>query len=237
MAPAMRGWTLLACSPLAAALVVGGCGENRNYQAGFAESAALDEEGYKAAEAAKATKSAQAANAAKAGAATAAPKPAAPAASAAPAPSTDDAAAVADGDAEPAAPSGGDGGLFESDGITPSDAGRRAVQSVVTELSLPAPPPVAEAAGDESFQKLARDRKFDEFRRKAARYVQLKRELLPLGRKLADGTATPEERALHNRLEEAIAVEFKPLNRYLWDERWSDSDRAAMGWILFVKPD
>jgi hypothetical protein len=237
MAPAMRGWTLLACSPLAAALVVGGCGENRNYQAGFAESAALDEEGYKAAEAAKAAKSA---NAAKAGAATAAPKAAAPAgsvATAAPAPSTEAASTIAEGDAEPAAPSGGDGGLFESDGITPSDAGRRAVRSVVTELSLPAPPPVAEAAGDEPYQKLARDRKFDEFRRKAARYVQLKKELLPLGRKLADGTATPEERALHNRLEEAMAAEFKPLNRYLWDERWSDSDRAAMGWILFVKPD
>ena len=108
---------------------------------------------------------------------------------------------------------------------------------VAEELSLPSPPPVAETPGEEPYQKLARDRKFDEFRRKAARYVQLKKQLFPLGRKLADGSATTAERALHNRLEDAIAVEFKPLNRYLWDERWTEADRAAMGWILFVKPD
>lgn len=233
----MRGRTLLASSSLVAALFACGCGENRNYQAGFAESAALDEEGYKAQEAAKA---ASAAKATRPGTAPAAPTPAAPAASvatAASAPSTDESAAAEESVAESAAQAGSDGGLFEPDGITPSDGGRRAVQSVVTELSLPAPPPVAETPGDEPYQKLARDRRFDEFRRKAARYVQLKKELLPLGRKLADGTATPEERALHNRLEDAIAVEFKPINRYLWDERWTDSDRAAMGWILFVKPD
>jgi hypothetical protein len=54
---------------------------------------------------------------------------------------------------------------------------------------------------------------------------------LPTARRL------PRSATLHNRLKDAIAVEFKPLNRYLWDERWSEADRAAMGWILFVRPD
>jgi hypothetical protein len=228
--PSLRGCSLFVPSSLVAALLVGGCGENRNYQAGFAESAALDEEGYKSAEAAKAAQASDSAKPTKADA-----TPSASSAAVASAPSTDE--PTADATADTAPPVINDGGFFEPDGITPTDTGRRAVQSVVTELSLPAPPPVAEAPGDEPYQKLARDRRFDEFRRKAARYVQLKKELLPLGRKLADGAATPEERALHNRLEDAIAVEFKPINRYLWDERWTDSDRAAMGWILFVKPD
>jgi hypothetical protein len=224
--------SLLAFSSLSAALLAGGCGDDRNYQAGFAERAALDEAAYNAAEAEKAK------------ATPVAPKPAAPAlasgaAPQAPAASVDTAAVITDGAVtaatEPSEAAGEE--LFEFDGVTPSAAGRRIVNAVATELSLPSPPAVTEAPGEESYQRHARDRKFDEFRRKAARYVQLKKALLPLGRKLADGTATPEERALHNRLEDAIAVEFKPLNRYLWDDRWSEADRAAMGWILFVKPD
>jgi hypothetical protein len=227
----------LATTSFAAALAIAGCGESRDYPEGFAEAAALDEEGYKALEAEKALEAAKAKEAAK----PAAPARAASAGSTESGASPDSGAASSIAEAsgsdgvDAAAPAGNE--LFEPDGITPSDAGRKAVQSVATELSLPAPAPVAEAPGDEPYQKLARDRKFDEFRRKAARYVQLKRELLPLGRKMSDGTATPAERALHNRIEDAIAVEFKPLNRYLWDERWSESDRAAMGWILFVTPD
>jgi hypothetical protein len=66
----------------------------------------------------------------------------------------------------------------------------------------------------------------------AARYIQLRAELLPYGRKLADGTASAEERRIHNRLEDAMALEFRRLNAYMWDDRWSEEDRAAMGWIL-----
>lgn len=113
----------------------------------------------------------------------------------------------------------------------------RVLEDVIQELALPSPPPVEPTAGDEPYQKLARDRKFDEFRRMSARYVQLKRQLLPLGRKLAEGVASPNERALHTRIEDAIAVEFPRLNRYIWDDRWSEQDRAAMGWILFVTPE
>lgn len=222
----------LALASLSAALAAGGCGDDRNYQPGFTDQAALDEDAYKAAEAAKANGT------------PVAPKPVAPAPSPSsdpqtPSASVDAASAIAEAtgtaataQAETARPE-----LFESDGVTPSAAGRSIVNAVVAELALPAPPPVAEAPGEESYQKHARDRRFDEFRRKVARYAQLKKALLPLGRKLADGTATPAERALHNRLEDAIAVEFKPINRYMWDDRWSESDRAAMGWILFVKPD
>jgi hypothetical protein len=113
----------------------------------------------------------------------------------------------------------------------------RVLEDVIQELALPSPPPVEPTAGDEPYQKLARDRKFDEFRRMSARYVQLKRQLLPLGRKLAEGVASPSERALHTRIEDAIAVEFPRLNRYIWEDRWSEQDRAAMGWILFVTPE
>jgi hypothetical protein len=232
----------LALASLSAALAAGGCGDDRNYQPGFTDQAALDEDAYKAAEAAKANGTPVASK--PVAPKPVAPKPVAPAPSPSsdpqtPSASVDAASAIAEAtgtaataQAETARPE-----LFEPDGVTPSAAGRGIVNSVVAELALPAPPPIAEAPGEESYQKHARDRRFDEFRRKVARYAQLKKALLPLGRKLADGTATPAERALHNRLEDAIAVEFKPINRYMWDERWSESDRAAMGWILFVKPD
>ena len=232
----------LALASLSAALAAGGCGDDRNYQPGFTDQAALDEDAYKAAEAAKANGTPVASK--PVAPKPVAPKPVAPAPSPSsdpqtPSASLDAASAIAEatGTAETAQAETTRPELFESDGVTPSAAGRSIVNAVVAELALPAPPPVAEAPGEESYQKHARDRRFDEFRRKVARYAQLKKALLPLGRKLADGTATPAERTLHNRLEDAIAVEFKPINRYMWDDRWSESDRAAMGWILFVKPD
>lgn len=226
--------SLLAFSSLAAALVAGGCGDGRNYQAGLTDQAALDEAAYKEQETSK-PQSAKKSSAAQAAPAPSVDVPAAPGASGDGAAGSAIAEATGNQDAGADAAPGTE--LFEPDGFTPSTTGRRLVNSVAAELSLPAPAPVAEAPGEEPYQKHARDRRFDEFRRKSARYVQLKKQLLPLGRKLADGTATPAERALHNRLEDAIAVEFKPLNRYLWDERWTEADRAAMGWILFVKPD
>lgn len=107
------------------------------------------------------------------------------------------------------------------------------VETLAAELKLP---PIAEAAvapGEEPFQKAARSSKYDSFRSMSVRYIQLRAELLPYGKKLADGVATPEERRVHNRIEEAMGVEFRRLNRYMWDSRWTDEDRAAMGWILY----
>jgi hypothetical protein len=107
------------------------------------------------------------------------------------------------------------------------------VEELASELKLP---PLAEAAvapGEEEFQKAARSSKYDTFRSMAVRYIQLRAELLPYGKKLAEGAATPEERRVHNRIEDAMAVEFRRLNRYMWDSRWNDQDRAAMGWILY----
>jgi hypothetical protein len=107
------------------------------------------------------------------------------------------------------------------------------VETLAAELKLP---PIAEAAvapGEEPFQQAARSSKFDSFRSMSVRYIQLRAELLPYGKKLADGVATPEERRVHNRIEEAMGAEFRRLNRYMWDNRWTDEDRAAMGWILY----
>lgn len=92
---------------------------------------------------------------------------------------------------------------------------------------------VVVAPGEEPYQKLARDRKFDEFRRRSAPFVELSADMLPLGEKLADGSATAEERAEYFRLEKRADQLFKPLNAYMWNERWTEADRAAMGWILY----
>jgi len=106
-------------------------------------------------------------------------------------------------------------------------------EDVARELRLPAAPEVAVPEGEEPHQKHARDPRFEGFRRMSARFIQLRREMLPYGRKLADGTATPADRRIHDRLQDASDQEFKRLNAYMWDDRWSDDDRAAMGWILF----
>lgn len=228
-----RGWCIASGSGLAlvaaiAVLAAAGCGDGHQYPEGFAAKAALDEKGYVAAEAAKSGK--------KPGDASTRP------ADSAATPSSSQSARagsdssgfgeVAEAPREALAPPAGNASPSEVE-----ETGQEAVASVVEELRLPPPPPVPVSDGTEPYQTLARDRKFAEFRSKAARYVQLKKQLLPYGRKLAEGTATPAERALHNRIEIAMAAEFKPLNAYLWDSRWTEADRAAMGWILFVKPD
>lgn len=157
--------------------------------------------------------------------------------------------ALSGGGGSPAS-GGADGSYLASDAsaiepaseeVTEADANeavrRATTAAIVKELELPPPPPAVVIGGEEPYKKHAQHPKFEEFRRKAGRYIQLKRQLLPLGRKLADGTATAEERARHNRIEEAMAQEFRPLNAYLWDDRWTEEDRAAMGWILFVPPE
>ena len=169
----------------------------------------------------------------------AAPAPLAPVASADDAQRIEESSGARSEDARGSAPDGSEettGGADPND-PDPNYPDPRVVKQVAQELGLPTPPAVPEKPGDASYQKLARDRKFDEFRRMAARYVQLKRSLLPYGEKLAQGVATPEERALHNRIEDAMAVEYPRLNRYIWQDRWTDDDRAAMGWIMSVQPD
>jgi hypothetical protein len=107
------------------------------------------------------------------------------------------------------------------------------VAGVVAEMNLPDPKPAEVASGEEPFQQLARDRKFDEFRRMSGRFVQLNLEMRPYAERLAAGVASDTDRKAHTRLEQAADAEFKRLNRYMWGSRWSEEDRAAMGWILF----
>lgn len=107
------------------------------------------------------------------------------------------------------------------------------VAGVVAEMNLPDPKPAEVASGEEPFQKLARERKFDEFRRMSGRFIQLNEEMRPYAERLAAGVASDADRKTHVRLEQATDAEFKRLNRYMWASRWTEEDRAAMGWILF----
>jgi hypothetical protein len=225
--PARKAFQLMS---IATAATLTGCGDDRNYPDDFAARAAMDEKAYVAAEAARAAAAPTMAPSSQA----AAPAPLAPVASADDAQRIEESSGARSEDARGSAP---DGSEETAGGADPNDPDPRVVEQVAQELGLPTPPAVPEKPGDASYQKLARDRKFDEFRRMAARYVQLKRSLLPYGEKLAQGVATPEERALHNRIEDAMAVEYPRLNRYIWQDRWTDDDRAAMGWIMSVQPD
>ena len=225
--PARKAFQLMS---IATAATLTGCGDDRNYPDDFAARAAMDEKAYVAAEAARAAAAPTRAPSSQA----AAPAPLAPVASADDAQWTKESSGARSEDARGSAP---DGSEETAGGADPNYPDPRVVEQVAQELGLPTPPAVPEKPGDASYQKLARDRKFDEFRRMAARYVQLKRSLLPYGEKLAQGVATPEERALHNRIEDAMAVEYPRLNRYIWQDRWTDDDRAAMGWIMSVQPD
>jgi len=210
------GGLRLAVASFCAAGALCGCGD-RGFPEGFADQAARDESSFNA-------------------------RGSAPVVGAARGPSTTGGgSAEQDGGGwySPAAAVGQDGGSEATTEATTEasshESERRAMTAaIVAELKLPPPQPAVVIGGEEPYKKHAESPRFVEFRRMAGRYIQLKRELLPLGRKLADGTATPEERALHNRIEEAMAQEFRPLNAYLWDERWTEADRAAMGWILFV---
>jgi len=225
--PARKAFQLMS---IATAATLTGCGDDRNYPDDFAARAAMDEKAYVAAEEARAAAAPTRAPSSQA----AAPAPLAPVASADDAQLTKESSGARSEDARGSAP---DASEETAGGADPNDPDPRVVEQVAQELGLPTPPAVPEKPGDASYQKLARDRKFDEFRRMAARYVQLKRSLLPYGQKLAQGVATPEERALHNRIEDAMAVEYPRLNRYIWQDRWTDDDRAAMGWIMSVQPD
>jgi len=190
------------------AVSLAGCGDGHDYPAGFEAQASRDEASFKA-------------HAAASGADPVTPAPDAPKMS--------------------SGASAGQMGAPRGDFYTPppvdstEDSATQAVavsQSIVTELKLPEPPAVVVVDGEAEFQKLASNRKFDDFRRMCARYIQLKGELLPYGVKMADGVSTAEDRATHAKIERAMEGEFPRINRYMWNDRWTELDRAAMGWIL-----
>jgi len=186
---------------------IAGCGEDRNYPEGFLAEAAKD--GPALGAGAKASSENEAAAATAMGA-------------------TGFRADIP----APAAPGEASGPTSETVNVDDAAAAQM-VETLAAELKLPPPPETQVAAGEEPFQKLARSSKFDSFRSMSARYIQLRAQLLPYGQKLADGSATADERRTHNRIEEAMNLEFKRLNTYMWDSRFDEQDRAAMGWILY----
>jgi|LauGreDrversion4_2_1035121.scaffolds.fasta_scaffold06354_3 hypothetical protein len=229
----------LVCSVSLLSAALAGCGDGHEYPAGFAEQAARDEAWFKAQEEAQAAEQQKVAAAGGASKAGAVAPPRAPIGSAGAAGGAAEASASAAAAAEEtpadAAPVG-DAAVADA---APTDApsaeeaaAARESRAIVQDLRLPPPPAVQVADGEEPFMKLAKDRKFDEFRRMCARYVQLKRELLPYGERIASGESTAADRAVHAKIERAMEGEFPRLNRYMWDDRWTELDRAAMGWIL-----
>ena len=221
---------------LSIAAALGGCDDGHEYPSGFAEQAARDEAWFKAQD--EAQKAEQKPQQAAARSGQVAP-PRAPIGSAGAAGSAGSAVdappALAAGDGADAASAAASDVAADPDVSAEVAAEKAAVaesRRIIADLGLPAPPPVEVAEGEEPFMKLAKERRFDEFRRMSARYVQLKRELLPYGERIASGESTAADRAVHAKIERAMEGEFPRLNRYMWDDRWTELDRAAMGWIL-----
>lgn len=78
----------------------------------------------------------------------------------------------------------------------------------------------------------ARDRKFDELRRLSRRYRELTREMNDLVPKiLASGSEADRQRYID--LDRQARVEWVPISDYIYQERWSTLDRAAM--TMFVR--
>jgi len=198
--------SIVAC--VVGALLLAGCGDDHSYPDGFAAQAAREEKDFVQAPTPSGADP-------DLGAATSAPSAPRAAAGMMGAPRGSDAPPPPD------APE-----------VTPEEQAITVANEVVKELGLPAPAPAEVVDGTAEFQKLAKDKKFDDFRRMCGRYLQLKTALLPYGKKLADGVSTAEDRAMHAKIERAMEAEFPRINRYMWDDRWSESDRAAMGWIL-----
>ena len=234
----MRRSHALTLLSLVAAL--GGCGDGHEYPSGFAEQAARDEAWFKAQDEAQNAEQTPQQAAARSGQVAPPRAPIGSAGAAGSAGSAGDAAvdappALAAGDAADTASAAASDVSADADVSAEVAAENAAVaesRRIIADLGLPAPPPVEVAEGEEPFMKLAKERRFDEFRRMSARYVQLKRELLPYGERIASGESTAADRAVHAKIERAMEGEFPRLNRYMWDDRWTELDRAAMGWIL-----
>jgi len=199
--------SIVAC--VAGALLLAGCGDDHSYPDGFAAQAAREESDFVQAPTPSGADP-------DLGAATSAPSAPRAAAGMMGAPR-------AGNDAPPP---------VDAPEVSPEVEAVTIANEVVKELGLPAASPAEVVDGTEAFQKLAKDKKFDDFRRICGRYLQLKAALLPYGKKLADGVSTADDRAMHAKIEKAMEAEFPRINRYMWDDRWSESDRAAMGWIL-----
>lgn len=224
---------VLSITALAAVATLAACSDGHEYPSGFAQQAARDEAWFKEQEKAQASGQSSETQTAKAGAGatasagyTSTSAPGSGMASSAPTAPVES-ALVADATADVPTDDSAEPPEVSEERAAAADARR-----IYTELRLPSPPPVEVAQGEEPFMKLARERKFDEFRRMCARYLQLKRELLPYGELLASGESTARDREIHAKIERAMEAEFPRINRYMWDDRWTELDRAAMGWIL-----
>lgn len=221
---------------LSIAAALGGCDDGHEYPSGFAEQAARDEAWFKAQEEAQNAEQKPQQAAARSGQVAPPRAPIGSAGAAGSAGSAVDAPpALAAGDGADAASAAASDVAADPDVSAEVAAEKAAVaesRRIIADLGLPAPPPVEVAEGEEPFMKLAKERRFDEFRRMSARYVQLKRELLPYGERIASGESIAADRAVHAKIERAMEGEFPRLNRYMWDDRWTELDRAAMGWIL-----
>lgn len=122
----------------------------------------------------------------------------------------------------------------DPDSVAEADCATAALVAGVTkDLKLGPADAVATPAGDAPHQKLAQDRRFDAFRAECAHYHQLRKALLPYGKRLADGAATPDERRQHDRIEAAAKAEQQRLSRMMWRGGLTADDRAAMSWIMF----
>ena len=78
----------------------------------------------------------------------------------------------------------------------------------------------------------AASKRFDEIRGMSKRYRELQRELRVLSERLSQGV-TDADRARYLRLEKEAEAEWPRLRAYMWNERWSEFDRAAMGLIIY----
>jgi len=114
---------------------------------------------------------------------------------------------------------------------TPSEAPPTAPSSGV--VSPPTNSPEGPAAPSiDRVREHAATKRFDEIRGMSRRFREIQRELRVLGERLSQGV-TEADRARYIRLETDAESEWPRLRSYMWDERWSEFDRAAMGIIIY----
>jgi len=92
--------------------------------------------------------------------------------------------------------------------------------------NAPAAPPIDEV------RRHAASKRFDEIRAMSKRFRDLQRELRALGERLAQGPNEADQKR-YARLEKEAEGEWPRLRAYIWDDRWSEFDRAAMGLVIY----
>ena len=96
--------------------------------------------------------------------------------------------------------------------------------------------PAAFAAKAAAMEKASADPKFDDFRAACADYHATRNKVAALANKIAARTATTEESASQNQLEELIASERLELLAYLQQDRFTLQERNTMRWIMNAPP-